>query len=105
MKALRIRPERAGRWPLSLLPLLLLAAAGPAAAHGLGGKDAAFADVNELREFILDRLRGYYSDQSIPPQQFDAVGILALQLHSGPPTVAQFKDVRLKVLTPAEPRR
>src|SRR5688572_21900059 len=36
------------------------------------------------------------------PKQFDAAGILALQLHSGPPTVAQFKDVRLKILKPAE---
>ena len=35
------------------------------------------------------------------PKQFDAAGILALQLHSGPPTVAEFKDVRLKVLKPA----
>ena len=30
------------------------------------------------------------------PAHFDAAGILGLQLHSGPPTVAQFKDVRLK---------
>ena len=36
------------------------------------------------------------------PRQFDPAGILALQLHSGPPTVAQFKDVRLKILKPAE---
>lgn len=36
------------------------------------------------------------------PQQFDPAGILALQLHSGPPTVAQFKDIRLKVLKRAE---
>jgi hypothetical protein len=35
------------------------------------------------------------------PKQFDPAGILALQLHSGPPTVAQFKDVRLKILKPA----
>ena len=32
----------------------------------------------------------------------DLQGVLALQLHSGPPTVAQFKDVRLKILKPAE---
>jgi len=31
----------------------------------------------------------------------DAAGILALQLHSGPPTVAQFKDIRLRILKPA----
>jgi hypothetical protein len=30
-------------------------------------------------------------------------GILALQLHSGPPTVAQFKDIRLKVLKAVAP--
>ena len=33
----------------------------------------------------------------------DAAGILALQLHSGPPTFAQFKDIRLKVLQPTAP--
>ena len=34
-------------------------------------------------------------------KQSDAEGILGLQLHSGPPTVAQFKDVRLKIIKPA----
>ena len=38
------------------------------------------------------------------PKQSDAAGILGLQLHSGPPTVAQFKDVRVKVLKAAEER-
>jgi len=28
-------------------------------------------------------------------------GVLALQLHSGPPTVVQFKDIELKILKPA----
>lgn len=32
-------------------------------------------------------------------------GILALQLHSGPPTVAQFKDIRLKEIKAATPSR
>ena len=32
------------------------------------------------------------------PLQADASGILALQLHSGPPTFVQFKDIRLKKL-------
>ena len=36
------------------------------------------------------------------PNQFDAAGILGLQLHSGPPTVAQFKDIRVKIIKPAE---
>jgi len=34
------------------------------------------------------------------PSQRDLAGILALQLHTGPPTTAQFKDIRLKVLKP-----
>ncbi|MDE2225953.1 MAG: glycine--tRNA ligase subunit beta, partial [Xanthomonadaceae bacterium] len=29
--------------------------------------------VAELREFILDRLRGYYTEQGFTPQQFEAV--------------------------------
>lgn len=33
----------------------------------------------------------------------DPAGILALQLHSGPPTVVQFKDIRLKIIDPAPP--
>jgi len=37
------------------------------------------------------------------PKQFAAQGILGLQLHSGPPTVAQFKDIRVKIIKPAEP--
>lgn len=32
---------------------------------------------------------------------FEATGILALQLHTGPPMKAQFKDIRLKRLAPA----
>lgn len=35
------------------------------------------------------------------PKQRDLAGILALQLHTGPPTTAQFKDIRLKVLKAA----
>ena len=35
------------------------------------------------------------------PLHFAAQGILALQLHTGPPTVAQFKDIQLKILKPA----
>ncbi|MFP6582802.1 MAG: DUF1080 domain-containing protein [Candidatus Hydrogenedentota bacterium] len=32
------------------------------------------------------------------PKQLDLTGILALQLHSGPPMTVQFKDIRLKKL-------
>ena len=34
-------------------------------------------------------------------KQQDFAGILALQLHTGPPTTAQFKDIQLKILKPA----
>lgn len=37
-------------------------------------------------------------------RRFEPQGILALQLHSGPPTVVQFKEIRLKILKPAEER-
>jgi hypothetical protein len=39
------------------------------------------------------------------PRRREAQGILALQLHSGPPTVVQFKDIRLKELKAATPPR
>jgi glycyl-tRNA synthetase beta chain len=38
------------------------------AAAAAGGKDVA-----ELREFVFDRLRGYYADKGVPPQHFAAV--------------------------------
>ncbi len=34
---------------------------------------------------------------------FEALGLLAMQLHTGPPMKAQFKDIRLKRLQPAQP--
>ncbi len=37
----------------------------------VGGVD--LAQVNELYDFILDRLRGYYADRGVPNTQFDAV--------------------------------
>jgi hypothetical protein len=36
------------------------------------------------------------------PRRAEPQGVLALQLHSGPPTVAQFRKIRLKVLKPAD---
>jgi len=36
------------------------------------------------------------------PAQFEAEGILALQLHSGPPMTVQFKDIELKKLGGAD---
>jgi hypothetical protein len=50
---------------------------------------------------INDRLVAEVEDHD--PRRRELQGILALQLHSGPPTVVQFKDIRLKVLKPAEP--
>jgi sucrose-6-phosphate hydrolase SacC (GH32 family) len=35
------------------------------------------------------------------PVRFAAQGILAMQLHTGPPTTAQFKDIQLKIIKPA----
>jgi hypothetical protein len=37
------------------------------------------------------------------PQQFEPLGVLALQLHTGPPMKAQFRNVRIKQLTPEHP--
>ncbi len=37
------------------------------------------------------------------PQQFEPLGVLALQLHTGPPMKAQFRNVRIKRLTPEHP--
>jgi glycyl-tRNA synthetase beta chain len=31
------------------------------------------ADITDLRDFIIDRLRGYYADKGVPAQQFAAV--------------------------------
>ncbi|RPE80201.1 glycine--tRNA ligase subunit beta [Vulcaniibacterium tengchongense] len=39
-------------------------------------KGRSRADANELRDFVLDRLRGYYADRAVPPQQFEAVAAL-----------------------------
>src|SRR5262245_14737157 len=36
------------------------------------------------------------------PRRAESQGALALQLHSGPPTVSQFRNIQLKVLKPAD---
>ena len=51
---------------------------------------------------INDRLVAEVEDND--PRRRELQGILALQLHSGPPTVVQFKDVQLKILKPASPK-
>lgn len=58
-------------------------------------REALFAAIDERQKevytFTLDRLRSYYADQSVPPQQFDSV--FALQLDS----LSDF-DQRLKAI-------
>lgn len=46
---------------------------------------------SELRDFVFDRLRGYYADQGVPAQQFDAV------LELKPASLTDF-DARLKAI-------
>src|SRR5690606_36837732 len=53
--------------------------------------EAAGTDVAEVREFILDRLRHYYAEQGVPPQQFEAVAA------THPQSPADF-DRRLKAI-------
>jgi len=48
-------------------------------------------DVGELYDFILDRLRGYFGDRGVPPQQFEAVTALR------PASLLDF-DRRLKAI-------
>lgn len=38
--------------------------------------DAALAELDEMQDFIIDRLRGYYADRGVPPQHFTAVAEL-----------------------------
>ncbi|MBI5685850.1 MAG: GH32 C-terminal domain-containing protein [Verrucomicrobia bacterium] len=54
---------------------------------------------NKLTLKVNGKLMAETTDND--PVHFAAQGILAMQLHTGPPTVAQFKDIRLKVLKPA----
>lgn len=50
----------------------------------------------ELTLYIDGRLAAQVIDND--PAQQDFSGVLALQLHSGPPMTVQFKDIRLKIL-------
>ncbi len=55
----------------------------------LGRTDAA--RVTDLQDFILDRLRNYYEERNVTPQQFDAVAALR------PASLTDF-DARLKAI-------
>jgi hypothetical protein len=105
------RSTAATRWPC--------AASGPRI--GEGGKRSAepLAEAQGLAPFKLEEWHEYdltcvgnrltlkvngrlvAEATDSDPVHFAAQGILALQLHTGPATVAQFKDIRLKILKPA----
>lgn len=48
---------------------------------------------------VNDRLAAEVTDNDVRRQDFS--GVLGLQLHSGPPTIVQFKDIRLRIIKPA----
>jgi hypothetical protein len=54
-----------------------------------------------LTLYVNGRLAAEVVDHDRRRQELQ--GMLALQLHSGPPTVVQFRNLRLKILKPAEP--
>ena len=55
------------------LGALLATARDGVGAIAIGKEAAALANVDELRDFIFDRLRGYYADKGVPAQHFAAV--------------------------------
>lgn len=83
--ALRALPEGA---PASERASALAAAGAESAAQRVMPKAE---DIAELRDFIFDRLRGYYADQDVPSQQFEAV------LELKPASLTDF-DARLKAI-------
>jgi hypothetical protein len=54
---------------------------------------------NKITLSINGRLAAEVEDND--PRRFEPQGIFALQLHSGPPTLVQFKEIELKILKPA----
>lgn len=54
---------------------------------------------NKITVSIDGRLACEVEDND--PRRRELQGIFALQLHSGPPTIVQFKDIQLKILKPA----
>ncbi|SDD18449.1 glycine--tRNA ligase subunit beta [Aquimonas voraii] len=83
--ALKALPEGA---PSSAREAALAAAGADSAASRVMPKAD---DIAELRDFIFDRLRGYYADQGVPSQQFEAV------LELKPASLTDF-DARLKAI-------
>lgn len=72
-------------------------ASAEAAAKGVALNDKQSGEMQlpsyhaELRDFIFDRLRGYYADQGVPAQQFEAV------LELKPASLTDF-DARLRAI-------
>jgi len=56
------------------------------------------AEGNHLRHYVNGLLTAEAID--LDPSKGAATGILALQLHAGPPMSVQFKDIQMKVLPP-----
>ncbi len=65
-----------GELSLSLHALIAAAIAGVGPVPTGKGEERALADADELYDFILDRLRGYYADKGVPVQHFSAVAAL-----------------------------
>ncbi|HZV22740.1 MAG TPA: DALR anticodon-binding domain-containing protein, partial [Luteimonas sp.] len=78
-----------GGLDLAFAPLLDAARDGVGAIKG--EKGVAPADVEELRGFIIERLRSYYGERDVPIQQFEAVAAVA------PPSLLDF-DRRLQAI-------
>ena len=60
---------------------------GQFSVHGVSADE-----LEEIYDFILDRLRGYYAEQGVPPQQFESVATLR------PASLLDF-DHRLKAIS------
>jgi glycyl-tRNA synthetase beta chain len=84
-----------GGLDIALEPLLVAARDGVGAVQV--GKIEAVADVDELREFLFDRLRSYYAEQGVTPQQFEAVSQAwsAIATHVAPTTASAGSSVAL----------
>jgi len=54
------------------------------------------AEGNHLRHYLNGKLSADVTDTD--PTRGAASGVLALQLHAGPPMTIEFKDVQLKTL-------
>jgi hypothetical protein len=73
-----------------------------------GAKGAPWFKLEEWHEYHLIcagprltlNVNGHLAAEVVDndPSQRDLSGILGLQLHTGPPTTAQFKDIQLKIL-------